>query len=98
MAASSQASSIRDVLNRNACYYCHSTKTVLPNYAALPGIRQLSEHDIQTGLAYFRIDRLYAALDSGVPPPRPILRSWKQLLTNARCRRSCSAWSTGLPA
>nr|WP_289814889.1 heme-binding domain-containing protein [Paraburkholderia caribensis] len=68
-AVSPQAFGVRDVLDRNACYYCHSRKAVLPNYAALPGIRQLAEHDRQTGLAYFRIDSLYGALESGMPAP-----------------------------
>ncbi|HEY1608924.1 MAG TPA: cytochrome c peroxidase [Paraburkholderia sp.] len=67
--ASAEAAHVRNVLNRNACYYCHSATNVLPGYAALPGIRQLSGHDVRTGLGYFRMDALYAALESGAPVP-----------------------------
>ena len=66
--ASPEASHMLGIFNRNACYYCHSTRTVLPSYAALPGIKQLSERDVRTGLRYFRMDALYDALRNGTPP------------------------------
>ncbi|TCK94521.1 cytochrome c peroxidase [Paraburkholderia sp. BL9I2N2] len=101
LAASPQAYGIREVLDRNACYYCHSTKTVLPNYAALPGIRQLAEHDIQTGLAYFRIDSLYAALESGAPAPEADLAKLETVVNERTMPPNLFRfvhWTTGLSA
>ncbi|RZF23500.1 c-type cytochrome [Paraburkholderia sp. UYCP14C] len=100
-AVSVQASGIRDVFDRNACYYCHSRKAVLPNYAALPGIRQLAEHDRQTGLAYFRIDSLYAALESGVPAPEADLAKLEAVVTERTMPPTLFRlvhWTTGMRA
>ena len=97
--ASTDAASVRDVLNRNACYYCHSPKAALPAYAALPGIRTLSQHDVQTGLKYFRIDALYAALESGRPAPEADLAKLETVVRERSMPpllfRSVH-WSTGL--
>jgi cytochrome c peroxidase len=100
-ASSTEAARVRDVLNRNACYYCHSTTAVLPGYASLPGIRQLSERDVQTGLTYYRMDALYAALDNGTPVPEADLAKL-EIVTNEdtmppKLFRSVH-WATGLTA
>lgn len=100
-AASTVSAAVRGVLDRNACYYCHSTQAVLPSYAALPGIRQLSEHDVQAGLRYFRIDTLYAALESGAPAPEADLAKLETVVNERtmppKLFRSVH-WSTGLTA
>lgn len=61
---------IRTLLDSKACYYCHSTQTKLPGYASLPGIRELSSHDVAAGLKHFQIDGLFAALQNGTPAPQ----------------------------
>src|SRR5579863_9075361 len=63
--ATAQGAAIRNVLNRNACYYCHSTKAELPVYSKLPGIAQLSRRDVEQGLRHFRMDALYRSLEDG---------------------------------
>ncbi|WP_042292533.1 cytochrome c peroxidase [Paraburkholderia mimosarum] len=100
-AASSQALGIRAVLDRNACYYCHSRKAVLPDYAKLPGIRQLAEHDRRTGLTYFRIDSLYAALESGMPVPEADLAKLETVVSERAMPPKLFRlvhWTTGLSA
>ncbi|WP_233863286.1 cytochrome c peroxidase [Paraburkholderia adhaesiva] len=98
-AASPEASRIRSVFDRNACYYCHSATTVLPGYAALPGIKQLSERDVQTGLRYFRLDAIYDSLRDGTPPPEADLAKIEAVTKNGTMPpplfRSVH-WSTGL--
>jgi cytochrome c peroxidase len=98
-AASPEASRIRSLLDRNACYYCHASKAELPPYAALPGIRQLSERDVQTGLRYFRIDAIFDALRDGTPPPEADLAKLEGVAKNGtmppQLFRSVH-WSTGL--
>ena len=81
-AASAEAARVRDILNRNACYYCHSTQAVLPSYASLPGIRQLSRFDIDTGQRYFRLDALLNALRDGTPPAQADLAKIERVMTN----------------
>lgn len=98
-AASAEAARVRDVLNRNACYYCHSPKTVLPAYAALPGIRQLSERDVSTGLRYFRMDALYASLERGTPAPEADLAKLETVTTERTMPPALFRsvhWTTGL--
>lgn len=97
--ASPEASRIRSVLDRNACYYCHDSKAELPPYAALPGIRQLSERDVQTGLRYFRIDTIFDALRDGTPPPEADLAKLEAVAKDGtmppQLFRSVH-WTTGL--
>ena len=98
-AASPQAARIRDVLDRNACYYCHSARTVLPSYAALPGIKQLSERDVSMGLHYFRIDALYDSLRDGSPPPEADLAKLEIVTKNGTMPPAlfrAAHWTTGL--
>jgi cytochrome c peroxidase len=98
-AATPEASRIRSLLDRNACYYCHSTKAALPSYAALPGIRQLSERDVQTGLRYFRIDAVFDALLRGTPPPEADLAKLERVAKNGSMPPPLFRavhWSTGL--
>jgi len=100
-AASAVAARIRDVFDRNACYYCHATKTVLPGYAALPGIRELSAFDVRTGLRYFRMDTLYAALERGTPAPEADLAKLEAVVQDKSMppmRFRAVHWSTGLTA
>ncbi len=100
-AVSSQALGIRAVLDRNACYYCHSRKAVLPNYAKLPGIRELAEHDRQTGLIHFSIDSLYAALESGMPAPEADLAKLETVVSERAMPPKLFRlvhWTTGLSA
>lgn len=98
-APSSTAARVRDVFDRNACYYCHYTKNALPGYAALPGIRQLSDRDVQNGLRYFRMDAVYAALESGTPAPEADLAKVETIVKERTMPpvlfRSVH-WSTGL--
>jgi len=98
-ASTPAASRIRSLLDRNACYYCHSTRAVLPSYAALPGIRQLSDHDVQTGLRYFRIDAVFDALLQGTPPPEADLAKLERVAKNGSMPPALFRsvhWSTGL--
>ena len=60
---------IRTLLDEKACYYCHSRHTVLPGYARLPGMSQLSRYDVERGLKNFQIDALFESLQNGTPPP-----------------------------
>jgi cytochrome c peroxidase len=68
-ASSPENARIRTLLDRKACYYCHSSTTPLPAYAALPGIDSMSKHDVETGLRHFRIDAVIGALNDGTAPP-----------------------------
>ncbi|TDV37880.1 cytochrome c peroxidase [Paraburkholderia caballeronis] len=98
-AASPEAARIRNVLDRNACYYCHSANAVLPGYAALPGIRQLSDRDVQTGLRYFRLDTLYAALADGKPAPEADLAKLEAVANDGSMPPALFRsvhWTTGL--
>ncbi|SAL82205.1 di-heme cytochrome c peroxidase [Caballeronia arvi] len=98
-APSAQAAAIRDVLNRNACYYCHSTKTELPAYAKLPGIAQLSQHDVERGLRHFRIDALYRSLEQGTTVPQADIAKIESVVQNGTMPPAAFRavhWSTGL--
>lgn len=67
-AASAEGLQIRNLLNEKACYYCHSSGYTLPAYSNLPGIKQLSAYDVETGQKHFRLDRPMADLQDGTPP------------------------------
>ncbi|TDG25693.1 c-type cytochrome [Paraburkholderia silviterrae] len=98
-AASADATRVRDILDRNACYYCHSAKAVLPPYAALPGIRQISQFDVDKGQRYFRLDPLFNALRDGTPPAQADLAKLERVVTNDTMppmRFRMVHWSTGL--
>lgn len=98
-AASPEASRVRSVLNRNACYYCHVTTNKLPSYAALPGIKQLSDRDVATGLRYFRLDTTFAALNNGTAPPEADLSKIEAVVKNDTMPPALFRsvhWSTGL--
>ncbi|WP_433704578.1 cytochrome c peroxidase [Paraburkholderia sacchari] len=98
-AASPEAEQVRNILDRNACYYCHSTKAVLPAYASLPGIQQLSRYDIETGQRYFRLDAVFNALRNGTPPPQADLAKLERAVTNDTMppmRFRMVHWRTGL--
>lgn len=97
--ASAETAQIRDILNRNACYYCHSATAALPPYASLPGIRQLSQYDIDKGQRYFRLDALFNALRGGSPPGQADLAKLERVVTNDTMppmRFRLVHWSTGL--
>jgi cytochrome c peroxidase len=68
-ASSVENGQIRTLLDRKSCYYCHSTEAKLPGYASLPGISQLSRHDVENGQKNFQIDALFASLRDGTPVP-----------------------------
>lgn len=97
--ATPEAAVVHGVFDRNACYYCHSTRAALPSYASLPGIRELSQRDVQTGLRYFRIDALLDALRNGTAPPEADLAKLEAVTKNDTMPpllfRSVH-WSTGL--
>ncbi|MDR5768925.1 MULTISPECIES: cytochrome c peroxidase [unclassified Caballeronia] len=97
--SSAQAGSIRNVLNRNACYYCHSTKAELPSYSTWPGIAQLSKHDVEKGLRHFRIDALYNALEDGTPAPEADIAKLETVVKDGTMPPAAFRavhWSTGL--
>ena len=97
--ATAQGAAIRNVLNRNACYYCHSTKAELPVYSKLPGIAQLSRRDVEQGLRHFRMDALYRSLEDGTPAPEAdIAKLERVVLDDAMPPPAFRAmhWSTGL--
>jgi cytochrome c peroxidase len=98
-AASAEAARIRDILDRNACYYCHSTQAVFPAYASLPGIRQLSRFDVDKGQRYFRLDALFDALRDGTTPGQADLAKLERVVTNGSmppARFRAVHWTTGL--
>ncbi|MBB3004295.1 cytochrome c peroxidase [Paraburkholderia tropica] len=100
-AASPEAARIRDILDRNACYSCHSTKAVLPPYASLPGIKQIAQFDTERGQRYFRLDTLYAALHDGAKPGEADLAKLERVAQNDTmppARFRAVHWGTGLSA
>lgn len=60
---------IRTLLDTRACYYCHASTPKLPDYAQIPGIKQLSAYDVEKGSQAFQIDALFASLQDGTPAP-----------------------------
>ena len=90
---------IRVLLDKKACYYCHSNEATLPGYSSLPGMKQLSSYDVRTGQKSFRIDALFAALQDGAPVPEADLAKLEAVLRDGsmppRLFRSVH-WSAGL--
>ncbi|SIT45426.1 cytochrome C peroxidase (cpp-like) [Paraburkholderia ribeironis] len=90
---------IRRLLDEKACYYCHSRQTVLPAYARLPGMSQLSRYDVERGLKNFQIDALFDNLRDGTPPAEADLAKLEFVASDGsmppRLFRSVH-WSTGL--
>ncbi|CAB3798219.1 hypothetical protein LMG28614_04714 [Paraburkholderia ultramafica] len=90
---------IKTLLDEKACYYCHSRHTVLPGYARLPGMSQLSRYDVERGLNNFQIDALFESLQNGMPPPEADLAKIEFVVRDhsmpPKLFRSVH-WSTGL--
>lgn len=61
------------------CLVCHSSKTVLPWYAGLPGVRQLIDHDIEEGREHMDMEkRLFA------PGKTPSVHTLKEIRKEIR--------------
>jgi cytochrome c peroxidase len=98
-AASGEDEQVRNLFNAKACYYCHSSGYTLPAYSRLPGIKQLSAYDVETGQTHFRLDRLMANLQSGTPPSQVDLAKLEAVTkgdTMPPSRFRAVHWASGL--
>lgn len=92
---------ISHLFYQKGCDYCHTSSASLPFYAAIPGVKQLMDYDIQQGSQYFSLEPTLLAIKENRAVPEADLAKIESAIAREQMppqRFAVLHWASGINA